>query len=65
MGKGKSTYTAEKYEVAENCPKCGRKASEIERALNGGEQTDPPSNREILRRLKDAGLPTKVRGKRR
>ncbi len=57
-------WDSEKYEVLEDCPECGKKASEIERVLNKGEEKrKPPSNKEILRRLKEAGLPTKVGGK--
>ncbi len=59
------TYVDESYIVTMDCPKCGKKASEIERVLNrGGKKTKPPSNKEILRRLKEAGLPTKVGRKR-
>lgn len=54
----------EKYIVTMDCPKCGRKASYIERVLNKGEgKRKPPSNKEIPKRLKEAGLPTKVGGK--
>lgn len=54
----------EKYIVTMDCPKCGKKGSHIERVLNKGEgKSKPPSNKEILKRLKEAGLPTKVGGK--
>ncbi len=55
----------ERYTISMDCPKCGKKGSEIERALNRGEgKRKAPSNEEILKRLKEAGLPTKVGGKR-
>ncbi len=60
------THVDERYTVTMDCLKCGKKASDIERVLNkGGEKPKVPSNKQILKRLKDAGLPTKVGGKRR
>lgn len=50
-------YKDEKYVlVSDKCPNCGKTRKEIEKALKEG---IPPSNEEIIRRLKEAGLPLK------
>ena len=49
--------TREKYEILVNkCPNCGKTKKEIEKALREGV---PLPHEEILKRLKEAGLPTK------
>ncbi len=57
------SQTPEKEEVQNDCPNCGAKWKDIQRKLKEG-ITEPPSNREILKRPKEAGLPSKVGGKR-
>jgi len=40
---------------------CGKKAKEIEKFLNRGPDHKEPSNEEVVRRLREAGLdPTKL-----
>jgi len=52
--------TTEKTEViTEKCPNCDKSKKEIQKALKEGKQ---PSNEEIIRRMKEAGLdPTKLK----
>lgn len=57
------SQTPEKEEVQNDCPKCGAKRKDIQKKLKEG-LIKTPSNKDILRRLKEAGLPTKVGGKR-
>lgn len=42
--------------LSDKCSTCGHTKKEIEQALKRGKQ---PSREEILRRMKEAGLPTK------
>ena len=42
---------------SEKCPNCGKSKKEIEKALKQGKQ---PSREEILRRMKEAGLPLRI-----
>ena len=52
--------TQEKYEIlVEKCPNCGKSKKEIEKRLKEGKQ---PSNEEIIRRMKEAGLPLRIKG---
>lgn len=54
--------TTEQYNVRDvNCPKCGKKAKEIEKALKKGKTKDV-SHEDRLKRLKEAGLPTRIEG---
>jgi DNA-directed RNA polymerase subunit RPC12/RpoP/rubredoxin len=58
--KRKAFRTPEKYEIlADKCPNCGKSKKEIERALREGRQL---SNEEIIKRMKEAGLPLKIKG---
>ena len=52
--------TKEKYEIlVDKCPNCGKSKKEIEKALEKGKE---PSNEEIVKRLREAGLdPTKLK----
>jgi len=50
----------EKYEILENCAECGAKQETIEAYLKKGSLTKPLPHKEILKRLRDAVLPTKV-----
>jgi predicted RNA-binding Zn-ribbon protein involved in translation (DUF1610 family) len=53
-------FKDEKYEiVSEKCPNCGNSKKEIENALKHGKE---PTNEEIIRRMKEAGLPLKIKG---
>jgi len=47
------------YDVLEDCPNCGKKAKEIQRAYETG-ITKEPSHKERLERLGKAGLPTRI-----
>lgn len=42
--------------ITEKCPHCGKGRKEIEKVLKEGKE---PSREEILKRLQEAGLPTK------
>ena len=54
------TRSKEKYEVLEDCPKCGVSASKIEKVLNSGQDYKKPSRESVLERMKKAGLPTRI-----
>ena len=58
-GSGSMIYTKEKYEVLSDCPNCGKSKKEIQRTLNQGTGKSL-SHKEMLERLKKAGLPTKI-----
>jgi len=47
--------TKEKYEVSSDCPNCGKKAKEIQKALNEGKK-DPEKEKRIIERLKEQNL---------
>lgn len=59
----KSTFSYHKspdmYEVLEDCPNCGKKAKDIQRAYETG-ITKELTHEERLERLKKSGLPTKI-----
>lgn len=60
-GGSKKSYIRDQeiFEVVEDCPHCGKSKKEIEKALKEGKQ---PSNEEIIKRIKEAGLdPTKLK----
>ncbi|MEM5778222.1 MAG: hypothetical protein QXK49_01170 [Candidatus Aenigmatarchaeota archaeon] len=53
-------FKNEKYEIiSEKCLNCGKTKKEIEKILKEGKQS---SNEEIIKRLKEAGLPLKIKG---
>ena len=54
------SLTKEHYTVLEDCPHCGASKKKIEKALNSGEDYNRPSHKDILERMKKAGLPTRV-----
>jgi Zn ribbon nucleic-acid-binding protein len=57
--KAMNFFKNEKYEIlSEKCPNCGKNKKEIEKALKEGKQ---PSNEEIIRRMKEVGLPLKIK----
>ena len=61
-GKSGISRTAEKYDVQDKkCPYCGRSAKDIENALKKG-TTKEASHEERLKRIRDAGLPTRIEG---
>ena len=45
----------EKYEVQSDCPKCGKKAKEIQKILNEGKE-DTEKEKKIFERLKAQGI---------
>ena len=47
--------TKEKYEVISDCPKCGKKVREIQKALQEGKK-DPEKEKKIIDRLKQQGI---------
>lgn len=49
----------DKYIVQNKCSNCGKSAKEIERALETG-RTKELSHEDRLKRLKEAGMPTRV-----
>ena len=55
--------TPDMYEVLEDCPNCGRKKKEIQKAMDGEISTKQMSHEERLKRFKDAGLPLVIEGK--
>ena len=60
INKRTTVYTKEHYTVLEDCPHCGASKKKIEKALNSGEDYNRPSHKDILERMKKAGLPTRV-----
>jgi len=55
--KSVSYYKEEKYVIiSPKCPNCGKSKKDIEKALKEGKQ---PSREEIIKRMKETGLPTK------
>lgn len=62
-GKSATTYhfEHESYEINSDCPKCGAKQKDIQKHYNG-EVTEKKSHEDRVKRLKDAGLPTQIRG---
>ena len=50
----------EREDVQNDCPQCGVKKEKIQKKLKEGSLSKPLSRKEVLKRLKDAGLPTKV-----
>lgn len=61
-GRRSKTFSSsvENYSVLEDCPNCGAKSDNIERALNSGKDYKKPSRRKILERMRKAGLPTRI-----
>ena len=53
-------HIKEKYTVSEDCPHCGASKQKIEKVLNTGEDYKKPSREDVIKRLKEAGLPTKI-----
>jgi len=52
-------FKDEKYQVlSDKCPNCGKSKKEIEKRLKEGKE---PSNEEIIKRMKEAGLPLKIK----
>jgi Zn finger protein HypA/HybF involved in hydrogenase expression len=47
--------TKERYEVISDCPNCGKKAKEIQKALQEG-KNDPEREKKIMDRLKQQGI---------
>lgn len=52
-------YHPEDIEVKSSCQECGKGRNDIKKSLNGGEKKEIPHD-EAVRRLKAAGLPTKI-----
>lgn len=50
----------EREEVQNDCHVCKTKRKEIQKKIDEGSLSKPPSRKEILKRMKDAGLPTKI-----
>ncbi|MEM7822922.1 MAG: hypothetical protein QW703_01575 [Candidatus Aenigmatarchaeota archaeon] len=49
----------ESYEILSGCEKCGKSLKEIKDAYEGKKKI---TKDELLKRLRDAGLPTKIEG---
>lgn len=59
--RAKTTHESpEREDVLNDCPSCGATRESIEKKLKEGKLSKPPSREQILKRLRDAGLPTKV-----
>ena len=56
-------YHGERYEVYSICPECRKSKTEIKEVLEEGGMK-PKSHSERLKRLHDAGLPTKIENRR-
>lgn len=54
------SLTKERYEVKNDCTKCGAKATKIEKAINSGQDYKKPSRESIVERMKKSGLPTRI-----
>ena len=54
-----SHQSKEKEEVQNDCPQCGAKREKMQKKLNEGSMSKSLSSKEVLKRLKDAGLPSK------
>jgi uncharacterized Zn finger protein len=53
------TRDEEILEILEDCTNCGKSKKEIENALKHGKEL---TNEEIIKRMKEAGLPLKIKG---
>lgn len=51
----------ERFDVLSGCDECGKSKKEVERALNTG-RTKEMTHEERIKRMKDAGLPTRIGG---
>lgn len=58
--KTKYYKTPDTYEVLEDCPNCGKKKREIQKALDGEISTKRISHEERLKKIEEAGLPTNI-----
>jgi len=58
FGAGGPVYTKEETEVLSGCLECGKSKDDVEKDLNSEGSTK--SHEERLKRLQDAGLPTKI-----
>jgi hypothetical protein len=58
LGSGMPVYTKEKTEVLSGCDICGKSKKEVEKELN--DEGSIKSHEERLKRLQEAGLPTKI-----
>ena len=56
--KTKYYKTPDTYEVLEDCPNCGRKKKEIQKAFDGEISTKQMSHEKRIKKMKEAGLPT-------
>ncbi|RLF35151.1 MAG: hypothetical protein DRM99_05215 [Thermoplasmata archaeon] len=58
----KTTYhwVPDTYEVLEDCPNCGKRKKEIQKALEGEVSTKKLSHKERIKRIKESGLPTRI-----
>ena len=57
FGAGGPVYTKERTEVLSGCEACGKSLKEVDEALNNPKSV---SHEERLKRLREAGLPTKI-----
>ena len=62
FGAGGPVYTKERNEVLSGCEACGKSKIEVEKVLNS--EGIGKSHEERLKRLIEAGLPTKIESKR-
>jgi len=62
FGTGGPVYNKEKTEVLSGCSACGKSVKDVDEELNRGGKEIPHAER--LKRLQEAGLPTKIESKR-
>lgn len=48
---------AQQEVLSDKCPKCGKTKKELQKALKEGVK---PSRKEVIKRMKEAGLPLKI-----
>jgi len=59
ISKTMTFWTKEKYEIlSKKCPNCGKTKKEIEKRLKEGKLIP---HKELIRRIKEAGLPLKIK----
>jgi len=60
VSKRSTQFTKEKYHVLNDCSNCSVSSGKIEKALNSGEDYRKPSRESVLKRMRKAGLPTRI-----
>ncbi len=63
-GRTKTSYSYKppRSKAISDCPHCGKPKSEIQRVMDGG-AVKPPSREDVLKKMQELGLPTKISSK--